>query len=227
MTTPWLEVATIAFFAQLTVLPGEKAQFIIAGLSTRYHPLLVVSAAGSAFAGWTAVEILVGNALQAALPTRALNVLTGVLFLGFAVTLVRSAPSGSETRSIEAATPDELEIQVPYLGWDVPRVAGGFLPVFALLAVGEVGDKTQLVTIGLAAQYAHGTAIWAGEMAAIIPVSLANALLFFRLGHRFDLRRVHLASAALFGFFGLDTLQSTVTGVALWELLVASVTGLV
>jgi hypothetical protein len=46
----WLDVAMIAFVAQVAVLPGEKVQFIIAGLSTRYNPLLVVSAAGLAFA---------------------------------------------------------------------------------------------------------------------------------------------------------------------------------
>jgi len=58
----WLEVFVVALTAQLAVLPGEKVQFIIAGLSTRYNPWIVVAAAGTAFAGWTAIEIVVGNA---------------------------------------------------------------------------------------------------------------------------------------------------------------------
>ncbi|WP_255150898.1 TMEM165/GDT1 family protein [Halorarius halobius] len=221
----WLEVATIAFVAQLTVLPGEKVQFIIAALSTRYNPLLVVAAAGTAFAGWTAVEIVVGNALQRALPGLYLDVFTGLLFLLFAVLLVRSAPeesgAGAATDGgVAPADSGELEVEVPYLGWEVPNVAGGFLPIFALMAFGEVGDKTQLVTIGLAAQYAHGTAIWVGEMAAIIPVSLVNAVFFYRFSHRFDVRKAHYVGAALFGFFGVDTLQAKLTGVSAWELLV-------
>ncbi len=66
----------IAFVYQLAVLPGEKVQFIIAGLSTRYNPLVVVAAAGSAFAGWTALEILFGSAITSALPGIVLESLT-------------------------------------------------------------------------------------------------------------------------------------------------------
>jgi putative Ca2+/H+ antiporter (TMEM165/GDT1 family) len=225
----WLEVATIAFVAQLSVLPGEKVQFIIAALSTRYHPALVVAAAGSAFAGWTALEILAGNALQRVLPGLYLDLFTGLLFLVFAVLLVRSAPDESTAGAatdggfVESSPAGELEVRLPVVDWRVPNVAGGFLPIFAMMAAGEFGDKTQLVTIGLAAQYAHGTAIWVGEMAAIIPVSLLNAFFFFKFSHRFDLRKAHFVAAALFAFFGLDTLQATVTGVSVWETVVEHV----
>jgi putative Ca2+/H+ antiporter (TMEM165/GDT1 family) len=230
----WLEVATIAFVAQLTVLPGEKVQFIIAGLSTQFHPALVVAAAGTAFAGWTALEIAFGSFLQRAVPGVYLDVATGLLFLGFAVLLYRSAPDSDEGVTELAAdgahvdgrvglTDDgDLDVTVPIVGWQVPSRFGGFLPIFALMAFGEFGDKTQLVTIGLAAQYAQGTAIWVGEMAAIVPVSIANALLFSRFSGRFDARLAHLAGAALFAFFGVDTLQSKVTGVSAWETLVGA-----
>lgn len=80
------------------------------------------------------------------------------------------------------------------------------------MAAGEFGDKTQLITISLAVQYGTTAAIWAGEMLAIAPVSLLNAYLFHRFVHRFDLRKVHFGAAALFAFFGLDTLLAMVTG---------------
>ena len=86
-------IVVVAFLAQLAVLPGEKVQFIIAALSTRYHPLGVVAAAGAAFAGWTALEIWLGRALQTALPPLALDAFTAGLFLLFAVLLTRSAPN--------------------------------------------------------------------------------------------------------------------------------------
>ena len=220
--TGWLEVATMAFVAQLTVLPGEKAQFIIAGLSTRYHPLLVVGAAGSAFAGWTALEVVFGNYLQAALSASVLDAFTGLLFLLFAVLLYRSAPEpGTDVAETDGGvlrgTGDRVDVYVPVVDRKVPDVLGGFLPIFAVMAFGEFGDKTQLVTVGLAAQFARPTAIWAGEMAAIVPVSLANAYFFYRFSHRFDLRKAHLAGTVLFAFFGIDTLQAAVTGVSVWE----------
>jgi putative Ca2+/H+ antiporter (TMEM165/GDT1 family) len=213
----------VAFVAQLAVLPGEKVQFIIAGLATRYDPLVVVAAAGSAFAGWTALEIAFGQALRTLLPGIVLDGITAALFLAFAVLLFRSAPDRS-------ATPDggHEPLDVPFdLEGRLSGAYGGFVPIFVMMAAGEFGDKTQLITISLAVQYGATPAIWAGEMLAIIPVSLANAYFFDRFAGRVDLRKAHLVSAALFAFFGLDTVLSIVADVSVWETFVAAVSSAV
>jgi len=226
--TGFLEIALIAALAQLTVLPGEKVQFIIAGLSTRFHPLLVVGAAGSAFAGWTALEILFGQAIQRVLPGIALDAATAALFLVFAILLFRSAPGADH--DVASATDGGVVGAVPDVApnfeigrFTIEGPVGRFLSIFSLMAVGEFGDKTQLITIGLAAQYGATPAIWVGEMAAIIPVSLANAYFFHRFSHRFDLRKAHYVGAALFAFFGLDTVASITVGFSAWETIVETV----
>ena len=219
--TGWLEIALIAFGAQLAVLPGEKVQFIIAGLSTRYRPLIVVAAAGTAFAGWTVIEILFGNAIQGALPGVYLDLISAGMFLLFAILLIRSAPAAATAApdgGMLASEDDPLEVTV--FGYEVPDALGGFLPIFAMMATGEFGDKTQMITITLAIQYGAHPAIWVGEMAAIIPVSLANAYLFHRFAGEFDLRRAHYAAGGLFLFFGLDTLLQVATGFSIWETMV-------
>jgi putative Ca2+/H+ antiporter (TMEM165/GDT1 family) len=227
--TGWLEILTVAFVAQLVVLPGEKVQFIIAGLSTRYNPLVVVSAAGTAFAGWTALEIVFGEALQRALPPIVLDAFTAALFFVFAVLLYRSAPESVDSERVDPATTDggiaalSDDFQPTVFGREVPDALGGFVPIFAMMAAGEFGDKTQLVTIGLAAQYGAHPAIWAGEMLAIIPVSIANAFFFHRFSHRLDLRKAHYFSAALFAFFASDTVLSILTGFSVWETVVTAV----
>jgi len=231
MSEGWITVVTVAFAFQLAVLPGEKVQFIIAGLSTRYDPLLVVAAAGSAFAGWTALEIFLGEALQTALSGVYLDAITAGLFLVFAVMLVRSAPSeGEPIANSEADEAPQTDggvaggaPDVSILGWNVPEYFGGFLPIFAMMAAGEFGDKTQLVTIALASRYGANPGIWVGEMLAIIPVSLANAYVFHRFSHAVDLRKAHYAGSAIFLFFGADTAQSILTGVSLWEWIVSAV----
>ncbi|MEF8825638.1 MAG: TMEM165/GDT1 family protein [Halapricum sp.] len=221
----WLAVVFVAATAQLAVLPGEKVQFIIAGLSTRYHPLLVVSAAGAAFAGWTALEILFGNALKGALPEIYLNVFTAILFAVFAILLVRSAPQASTrpTMTDGGAFGSGGELDVSLFGRDVPNVLGGFVPIFAMMAAGEFGDKTQLVTIGLAIEYGAHPGIWVGEMIAIIPVSLANAYFFHTFSHRFDARKAHFVGAAIFAFFAADTILAITTGFSIWETVVSEV----
>ena len=200
-----LEVATVAFVAQLAVLPGEKVQFIIAGLSTRYDPKVVVAAAGSAFAGWTAVEIAFGRALQAALPPLALDAVTAVLFFAFAVLLYRSAPARNSGFGDAERTDGGLaafdDLSLPGSLDRYSESFGGFFPIFLL------------------------TAIWFGEMLAIIPVSLANAYLFSTFAGRFDMRLAHFGSALLFAFFGADTVLSMATGFSVWEAFVGAVGG--
>ncbi|MFC7071174.1 TMEM165/GDT1 family protein [Halobaculum lipolyticum] len=226
------EIVVVAAVSQLAVLPGEKVQFIIAGLSTRYRPAVVVAAAGSAFAGWTALEIAFGAALQEVLSGTVLDAVTALLFLAFAVLLVRSAPAGGDTQGEDRAVETDggevlgrVDGTVTLLGHEFSGRLGSFLSIFAMMAAGEFGDKTQLITIGLAAQYGATSAIWVGEMAAILPVSLANAYLFHRFSHRFDVRKAHLAGAALFAFFGLDTVLALATGFSVWETVVGAVSG--
>jgi putative Ca2+/H+ antiporter (TMEM165/GDT1 family) len=219
----YLTIVVVAFVAQLAVLPGEKVQFIIAALSTRYHPLGVVAAAGAAVAGWTALEIWFGSLLQEAFPGIVLDGVTAAMFLLFAYLLARSAPeSGTDMSTVTDGVVVE-DFRVPLVDWKVPGTFGGYLPIFALMAVGEFGDKTQLVTIGLAVQYGATSAIWVGEMLAIIPISLVNAYLFHRFSHLFEARLVHFVAAGLFAFFGADTVLSILTGFSIWEMAVETV----
>jgi len=222
--TGFVEIVTVAFLAQLAVLPGEKVQFLIAGLSTRYHPLLVVSAAGTAFAGWTAVEIWFGDAVRQALNPAYLDAITAALFLLFAYLLVSSAPAPGE--SLEPTTDGGFaaveEFTLPVVDYEVPDALGGFVPIFLMMATGEFGDKTQLITITLALTYGASPAIWVGEMAAILPVSLANAYFFYRFSSRFDVRKAHFAGGAIFVFFGLDTVLALLTGFSVWETVVGA-----
>ncbi len=225
----FVEIAVVAFGFQLAVLPGEKVQFIIAGLSTRYSPYLVVAAAGSAFAGWTAVEIAFGSAIRDALPGVYLDLITAALFLVFGLMLYRSAPADdeipAETDGGFGSSAGERDIEI--LGVQLPDTLATFLGIFSMMAVGEFGDKTQLITISLAVQYGASPAIWVGEMLAIIPVSLANALLFHRFAGRMDFRKAHFAAAAIFVFFALDTLLAVATGFSVWETVVGTIAELV
>ncbi|WP_435144895.1 TMEM165/GDT1 family protein [Halobaculum sp. P14] len=223
------ELVAVAAVTQLAVLPGEKVQFIISGLSTKYRPAIVVAAAGSAFAGWTALEIAFGAALQRVLSRLLLDVFTAGMFLLFAVLLLRSAPArDAEPHAAEtdggSAILGGIGGEATVLGHEFTGKFGSFLSIFSMMAAGEFGDKTQLVTIGLAAQYGASSAIWVGEMAAILPMSLANAYLFHRFSHRFDVRKAHFAGAALFAFFGADTVLSVLTGFSVWETVVGAVT---
>lgn len=223
----WVQVLVVAFVAQLAVLPGEKGQFIIAGLATRYNPLVVVGAAASAFGGWTILEIWFGQALQRLLPQLLLDGITAGLFLLFGVLLWQSMPDRqSDGRPSTDGGMPGIDGELTVFGRDLSKRYGTFVPIFAMMAAGEFGDKTQLITIGLAAQYTAGSAIWLGEMLAIVPVSLLNAFFFYRFSSRFNVRKSHIAGSILFFFFGADTVVAMATGISIWETTVTTVSEL-
>jgi putative Ca2+/H+ antiporter (TMEM165/GDT1 family) len=62
-------------------------------------------------------------------------------------------------------------------------------------------------------------------MAAIVPVSLANAYFFHRFSGKFDARKAHFFAAALFAFFAFDTVLAIATGFSVWETVVTGISG--
>jgi putative Ca2+/H+ antiporter (TMEM165/GDT1 family) len=209
------EILVTAFVLQLTALPGEKGQLVIASLATRYNPSMVVAGAATAFGGWTALEILLGSALEGALPVVYLDAITAALFVLFAGWLLATTADG-EGDAMTRVTDDggrfaALESAIP------PRLRG-FLPSFSLMVVGEFGDKTQLVTIGLAVQYGASPAIWLGEMLAIVPVSLATALVFHRTADRLQTAWLHRLAAGIFLLFAVDIVASYTLGISVLPL---------
>lgn len=247
---PWVEVLGTAFLLQLLALPGEKGQLVIAALATRYDPYRVVAGAATAFGGWTAVELLVGEALTDALPTVYLDALTAILFVGFAAMILYSQYRGDEGSILGADDGTDAGAGEGELGDGGERLAGapeeppvagrptdggdldgetvelgasgehegGYVAALSAMGVAEFGDKTQLVTIGLAVQYGAHPAIWVGEMLAIVPVSLLVALLFNRTARLLNRAWVHYAAAATFLLFAVDIAAGYAVGVSLLPL---------
>jgi len=217
----FLEVLIAAAALQALVVPGEKVQMLIAGLSTKYRPLPVVAGAAVAFGGWTALEVAFGEALQDALPGLYLDAITAGLFVLFALLLVRAGlgvgGAGDGEAVTDGGTGTHVDGRLAGLDAYLPDGAEGFFPAFSASAFGEFGDKTQLVTIGLAAQYGAHPAIWLGEMLVIVPMSMVTALVFNRGARRLTdehRRWLFYGSALLFVAFAADIAAAHAFGVS-------------
>jgi len=208
----WTEVLVSAFVLQLLVLPGEKGQMVIAALATKYSPYVVVAGAATAFGGWTVLEILLGNALKGALPEVYLDGITAGLFIVFAAWILYTSEFDLDSEPEPKSITDGGPALAAEAADAVPSRFAGFVPSFSLMVFGEFGDKTQLITIGLAVQYGAHPAIWFGEMLAIIPVSLLTALFFSRVSEYINMRWVRYASATLFVLFAMDVTSKYVFG---------------
>jgi putative Ca2+/H+ antiporter (TMEM165/GDT1 family) len=70
----------------------------------------------------------------------------------------------------------------------------------------EMGDKTQIATVALVAQYQAFVAVVAGTTLGMMIANVPAVLLGDRIAHRMPVRLVHSIAAAIFAILGVATL---------------------
>lgn len=137
------------------------------------------------------LSVVIGGVLGAALPTRAIGLGGGLLFLGFAVwTLTRGDEEDDDTG----------------LGTGSGSIV---LSVAAAMFIAELGDKTMLATATLAAQ-GNPVLVWIGATIGIILSGTLGVLLGRVFGARLPERATRIGSAVLFAVFGLVLIATSI-----------------
>ena len=72
--------------------------------------------------------------------------------------------------------------------------------------IAEMGDKTQVATVALAAQYQAFYSVVAGTTLGMMIANVPAVLLGDRIAHRMPVRLVHTIAAAVFAVLGVATL---------------------
>ena len=166
---------------------GDKTQLLALMLACRYRRpwtivagILVATLANHALAGY------VGHLVRDLVPADLLRWLLGGSFLAMA---------------LWALKPDELDETGPKLGY-----AGVFVVTLVSFFVAEMGDKTQIATVMLAAKF---PALWAvvvgttiGMLAANVPIAFAGRALSTRV----PFKAIRIAAAAVFAALGIGVL---------------------
>jgi len=180
----------LVFLAEL----GDKTQLLAIGFGARYPMRTVMIGLTLGFATAGAFAALVGGVLGAALPERSIAIAGGILFLVFALLTLRGLRT-SGTEDVD----EEIE--------HVAHARHVILSIALTIAIGELGDKTQLTTATLAAQ-GNPVAVWLGATGGEVLAASIGAFFGARLGARLKPNVVKIASAALFALFGVLLLLS-------------------
>ena len=182
----------LVFVAEL----GDKTQLVALGFGARHRLAPVLVGVTAAYMATVLLSVTVGGLLGAALPTRALGLGGGVLFLGFAAWTLRQEDDDGD--------PDDPDD--PGAGERVRPPVGGtrsiVLSVAGAMFVAELGDKTMLATAALAAQ-GRPVLVWIGATAGITLAGVLGVLLGRALGSRLPARATRIGSAVLLAGFGL------------------------
>ena len=99
-----------------------------------------------------------------------------------------------------ALKPDELE-EDPAM-----PAAGVFLTTLVVFFLVEMGDKTQLATVALAARYESLVAVVLGTTLGMLVANAPAVWMGEKLAHRVNMRAMRWVAAALFWVLGIATL---------------------
>jgi putative Ca2+/H+ antiporter (TMEM165/GDT1 family) len=197
--TEFLAAVAIAAGAVFIAEFGDKSQLLIVAFATRYPALPVIAGLVLAATVITGLSVLVGAAVGAILPTQFVAIVAGIAFIAVGLWTLRGEDDDDEDPEAEAAAGRRKA----GLGL-VLTVAGTF-------ALGEIGDKTMLVTFGLATTQGL-LATWIGAVVGEVGANLLAVALGRGVGSRLDARTVRLVSAGLFILGGVVVLVGALVG---------------
>ena len=166
---------------------GDKTQllaFILAAKFKRPLPIilgiLVATLANHAFAG------AIGAWITTVVGPETLRWVLGISFIAMAIwTLI----------------PDKFDEEDAKL-----TQSGVFVTTLVAFFLAEMGDKTQVATVALAAQYHAFFSVVAGTTFGMMIANVPAVLIGDRLAHKLPIRLVHGIAAAIFAVLGIATL---------------------
>src|SRR5579872_5000883 len=163
---------------------GDRTQLLSLILAARYgRPwpilagILLATLANHAAAG------LIGAWFGRFLQPRTLDLVVGVSLILMALWTLK---------------PDKLDQEVTPL-----KSSGVFLTTLVAFFIAEIGDKTQIATVALAAAYSNLAAVVTGTTCGMLLANIPVVFLGKAFAHRLPLRAIRLGAAALFALLGV------------------------
>ena len=160
-------VATVFALIAVAELP-DKTMIATLVMGSRSRPLWVWLGASGAFLMHVALAVAAGRLLEF-LPHRVLEAVVSVLFLGGAAYLLLVPERSEETAGEKEAGAMGTGADQAAVAWKVIATA------FGVIAVGEFGDLTQLLTVNLVARFQQPWSVAVGAAGALMSVSALGA----------------------------------------------------
>lgn len=186
----WWEALLAAFGLTFVAELGDKTQLVILTLSARCGFKPVFLGAAAAFTLLNAVAVSAGVLLYRFLPADVVKYSVSAAFIVFGAFTLLTAGKEEGLRDEGAAR----------------RAHGPLLTAFLLVCLMELGDKTQLTLLALAAKYSYPAFVFAGGTLALWAASLIGALVGTGLGRFIPAVWMRRASGIVFIAFGIVNL---------------------
>ena len=194
---------------------GDKTQFLAMSFATRYNAYKVLFAVFLATMASFAITVAIGQLLTTIVPLDVISLAASLSFIGFGLWTLRDEKPKSEDKKVSRF-----------------GVVG---TVFLAFFIAEFGDKTQLATISLAAQYQNAVSVFIGATLGMLLADGIGIIAGVVLGKHIPQRTIKWVSATIFLIFGLvgvyEVLPSKIglayTALTLMSLIVFSILAII
>jgi putative Ca2+/H+ antiporter (TMEM165/GDT1 family) len=176
-----------AFLISITTLAvaeiGDRTQLLSLVLAARYRrPLPIIAGILCATLANHAAAGFVGIWFGSLLKPKSMELIVGISMIAMA---------------LWALKPDKLDDDSGATG-----AMGAFLATLTSFFIAEIGDKTQIATIALAAGYPNLVAVVSGTTAGMLLANVPVVILGKAFADRLPLKAIHYVAAALFVILG-------------------------
>lgn len=180
-----LDALLISFGVIFVAELGDKSQLMALTFATRYRTLPILAGITIATALVHAASVVIGVALDSALPTDWITLAAAVAFFAFAAWTLRGDHlSADEARQARRASRSAI-------------LASG-----TAFFLAELGDKTMLATVTLATQ-AGPFGVWLGSTVGMVAADALAIGVGRFFGRRLPERAVRIGAASCFAAFGV------------------------
>lgn len=177
---------------------GDKTQLAVISLSSNYKASHVFAGAMLAFLTVDGISLAVGGTLLALLPIRLVLIVSGVVFIIFGI-----VPLLSKNKKENEA----VKLRKKNSTWPL-------FACFSLISLMELGDKTQLITITLAAETSPILVLVGLTMAFALLTGVA-VLMGAKLLSRLPLKWLKICTSALFIIIGAISILSGILEISI------------
>ena len=176
---PLITSFLLVFIAEL----GDKTQITVITLCSKWSRKTVFIGAMLAFLIVDGLSVLIGETLAAFLPFFWIQVVSGTIFMlsGIFTLFSKEVEEEKKTYSCQFT----------------------LLSAFALVSLMELGDKTQIMVIALAAQYNMPVPVFVGVMLAFTLITVIGIAIGEILLKKIPQKHMQTITAAIFIIFGI------------------------
>ena len=199
---PYLASTALVVLAEM----GDKTQLLAMALACRFRWQTVMLGVLAATLGNHLLAVVAGTYLTEIVPLFYVEVAASASFILFGFWTLRG---------------DTLE------GEDQRFNYSPFWTVAAAFFLAEMGDKTQLATVALAAEYKSIFAVWMGTTTGMLIADAIGIGVGIVLGKKIPERLIKWVAALIFIFFGLSGLYERLPSEYLYPVLILSGLGLI